>query len=269
MRTAFAGNRHERTGLSGQGKWPGNVSRGGLRMRSNHYIHPEVGWLLPTDRLRRALRIGLLSTLFGMGVGVAAITALGWGDSTSDGTTGGGIASPVVASSGIPLEGSMPPERLEAGSIHNPGITDKADTDGRNTNTPATGLSDADRGVKTCRADDRSCSNPTVGGPRRKSPTHDSPVIARVPLGRSDVFATRGLRQEGAESGAAESVPLPRKKPRKIAHQNPSRDEALHYQRPEDAGAIIPRREANRMANTRSSVRDRSTTPTGFWAWSR
>ena len=45
-------------------------------MRSNRYIHPEFGFLAPTSRLRRELRVGLFSMLFGIGVGVAAVAAL-------------------------------------------------------------------------------------------------------------------------------------------------------------------------------------------------
>ena len=43
-------------------------------MRSDHYIHPEFGYLAPTGRFRRELKVGLLSVLFGMATGVAAVS---------------------------------------------------------------------------------------------------------------------------------------------------------------------------------------------------
>ena len=231
-------------------------------MRSHHYIHPEFGFLVPTVRLRRELRIGLLSTLFGIGVGVVALTTLGLGDYNNDGASRVGIGNAIGTSS------SALRERVEENSIH-AGTTEKAVeiTDGRNPKPPATPPSSTDRGAKTCRGDDLSCSNAADVATRRTSPRRDSPAIARLPLGRSDVFATRGHADEG---DAAPPVPLPRKKPRKIAHpQNAFRYETLHDQRPEDAGAIVGRHDASRTANTRASARDRSATPTGFWAWSR
>jgi hypothetical protein len=40
-------------------------------MRSDHYVHPDFGCFAPTSRFRRELRIGFLSMVFGVGVGVA------------------------------------------------------------------------------------------------------------------------------------------------------------------------------------------------------
>jgi hypothetical protein len=53
-------------------------------MRSEHYLHPELGFLAPTARLRRELRVGLLSMLFGVGIGVVAVTALSLGSRDQD-----------------------------------------------------------------------------------------------------------------------------------------------------------------------------------------
>jgi hypothetical protein len=45
-------------------------------MHSEHYPHPEFGWLSPTARLRRELRTAFFSALFGIGIGAAAMVAL-------------------------------------------------------------------------------------------------------------------------------------------------------------------------------------------------
>jgi hypothetical protein len=44
-------------------------------MHSEHYPHPEFGWLSPTARLRRELRTAFFSALFGIGIGAAAMVA--------------------------------------------------------------------------------------------------------------------------------------------------------------------------------------------------
>src|SRR5438874_12867389 len=42
-------------------------------MLSDHYVHPEFGYLSPTRRWRRELRIAIFSVLFGIGIGAAAV----------------------------------------------------------------------------------------------------------------------------------------------------------------------------------------------------
>jgi hypothetical protein len=64
-----------------------------LEMRSELYIHPEFGVLAPTPRLRRELRIAFFSLLFGISVGVVAVSAMRAGARSGDGR----VASPAVA----------------------------------------------------------------------------------------------------------------------------------------------------------------------------
>jgi hypothetical protein len=45
-------------------------------MHSDRYVHPEFGFLSPTPRLRRELRMAFFSVLFGIGIGAAAVIAL-------------------------------------------------------------------------------------------------------------------------------------------------------------------------------------------------
>jgi uncharacterized membrane protein YfcA len=78
-------------------------------MRSDHYLHPELCFLAPTARLRRELRVGLLSMLFGVGIGVVSVTALSLGSRDQDhgsaysaGTSGNvGTASGAARQEGV------------------------------------------------------------------------------------------------------------------------------------------------------------------------
>ena len=87
-------------------------------MHSEHYVHPEFGCLAPTPRFRRELRVGLLSTLFGISIGVVAVTALSTGSrdpdslSASGARTGDVVASPPGAMQ-MPPDGG-PDKRVEA-----------------------------------------------------------------------------------------------------------------------------------------------------------
>jgi hypothetical protein len=45
-------------------------------MHSDRYVHLEFGFLSPTPRLRRELRMAFFSVLFGIGIGAAAVIAL-------------------------------------------------------------------------------------------------------------------------------------------------------------------------------------------------
>jgi hypothetical protein len=52
-------------------------------MNADRYVHPEFGFLSPTPRLRRELRMASFSLLFGIGIGAAAVIALS-GNNTAD-----------------------------------------------------------------------------------------------------------------------------------------------------------------------------------------
>jgi len=67
-------------------------------MGSDHYIHPEFGYLAPTRRFRRELRGGLLSMLLGMGIGVVASSGINHYQGRSSEPSAG--AHDVVADSG-------------------------------------------------------------------------------------------------------------------------------------------------------------------------
>ena len=85
-------------------------------MRSDHYLHPEFGFLVPTGRLRRELRVGLLSMLFGVGMGMAAVTALSIGsrDHQQGSARSAGAGGAVVTASGAAREDGGNGRRVEA-----------------------------------------------------------------------------------------------------------------------------------------------------------
>ena len=86
-------------------------------MHSDRYLHPEFGWLAPTGRLRRELRVAFFSMLFGLGIGVLAVSAISVGGRALDSRS----VSPLVTRDAVAAH-SVPPqaaggedyERLEA-----------------------------------------------------------------------------------------------------------------------------------------------------------
>ena len=239
-------------------------------MRSNRYIHPEFGFLAPTSRLRRELRVGLFSMLFGIGVGAAAVAALRvdsrdrHSGSVSPVETGGAVATPS-ADTQVPPDGGGY-KRLEAANVNIDGPTTEIEVQTGNagkSNESAGGIVNAERAA--------------AKSPRRTvRAASDVPSIARLPLGRSDAFtgmvpseaqpdvAPRGPLASGAPKlppestqsrtspqgkSAAErltSPPLPRKKPEKTVRDEAGRDGRLGQ----------------------AYARDSSSSPKGFWSWS-
>ena len=58
-------------------------------MRSDRYVHPEFGWLSPTPRLRRELRMAFFSVILGIVIGAAAVIALSGNKSRDDAQVSG------------------------------------------------------------------------------------------------------------------------------------------------------------------------------------
>ena len=74
-------------------------------MQSDRYTHPEFGCLAPTPRLRRELRIALFSMLFGLGIGMVAVTAVTVGGRDPDSR----LVSPVVSRDVVAAPAVTPP----------------------------------------------------------------------------------------------------------------------------------------------------------------
>jgi hypothetical protein len=234
-------------------------------MRSDHYLHPEFGFLVPTGRLRRELRVGLLSMLFGVGMGVAAVTALsiGSGDHHQGSAHSAGTGGAVVTASGAAREDGGNGRRVGAAST-DPNETVTQRTDHASAKEPDASAAGGGNLKGACLGTaDLSCAKAGVGAARRAlPPTHDAPAIARLPLGRS----TAGLRQDAATASTPESVPLPREKPRKaVASQNTLRQAGMNGH--EDSRTIWTSQGSQNRPG-RVPTRDRSQSLRGFWAWS-
>jgi hypothetical protein len=160
-------------------------------MHSDHYLHPEFGFLSPTPRLRRELRTAFFSALFGIGIGAAAMIALNGNDNT-DAPVRRGVNAGAVAASAIteePPEGVPGDNSLQAGRVEdevNSGQTSKpdgssADANSKNRKTNAT---------TTCDGNKAACLNmplPAAKPRGMRVPANDALAIARVPprsLGR-------------------------------------------------------------------------------------
>jgi hypothetical protein len=253
-------------------------------MRSDQYLHPELGFLAPTARLRRELRIGVLSMLFGVGIGVVAVTALSLGSRDQDGSahsagTGGTVGTALGAANG----GGSDRRGGAASTDPNETGTQRVDHAIR-ANQPdpiAGGESNSANDVKeACQGRaDLSCAKAAAVGAGRRGPrpSHDSPAIARLPLGRSDAADSGTIKlQVGGDltpraplaPGTSESIPLPREKPRKAVSRNSLRQARLNGY--DDSGDIWAGR-ADGSPTTRPSrapPRDSSRSLRGFWAWS-
>ena len=270
-------------------------------MRSDPYFHPEFGGLVPTSRLRREVRVGLLSMLFGIGIGVVAVTALSMGMRDRDGGSG-----PPVQTSGagpsLPATTKTRPDqgakRLQPASNTDPAKNEKRDRafDDQNPWTPAG--DNADRGAKTvCQKGDLACldeprpsaKQPPVG------PAPETGVTARPTVGPSDASPS-GILASGGSADATPQAPLAPAVP-KLAPQNttavtinkddPAADQAnstsLPRKKPQKTvrGQNVERQQAPDSHGSRESGNQgaqaikpgrvyarSSSSPRGFWDWS-
>jgi hypothetical protein len=263
-------------------------------MHSEHYPHPEFGWLSPTARLRRELRTAFFSALFGIGIGAAAMVALNGNGSTDDAPVSRGVNAGAVAAimeeppDGVPGNNSLQAGRVEdevnRGQTSKPdGSSAGANSKNRKTNT-----------ITTCGGNKAACLKMPLPAARPRGmrvPANDALAIARVPLGRSDASAgmtsaapsasservpepsTAGPSQQpNAEDAAADrpdSNRLSHKEPDTTARsQNRQRREAANHR--EDRAAYSIGRGYDRLVGQagRAYANDRSYAQKGFWDWS-
>jgi len=240
-------------------------------MRSDHYLHPELGFLAPTVRLRRELRVGLLSMLFGVGIGVVAVTALSLGSRDQDhgSAYSAGTSGPVGTASGA---ASTDPHETGTQRADHAIRANQPDPIAGGEGNSANDVKEACQG----RADLSCAKAAAVGAGRRgPRPSHDSPAIARLPLGRADAADSGTIKsQVGGDltpraslaPGTSESIPLPREKPRKAVSRNSLRQARLNGY--DDSGDIWTGRADGSQTTSRAPPRDSSRSLRGFWAWS-
>jgi hypothetical protein len=257
-------------------------------MRSDHYLHPEFGWLSPTPRLRRELRTAFFSVLFGIGIGAAAIIALN-GNNTDDAPVPRGVNSGAAAASAImeppdavPGHNSLQAARVEdqvnRGQVSKPDES-SADANSKNRKINAT---------TTCEGNEAACLNIPLPAakPRgmRMRAANDAVTIARIPLGRSD--ASPGITSAGPSAPSERAPerstvgPSQRRNADDAAADRPdsNRQTARSKNRPqqetpnhrEGHAAFWNRRGYDRPVGElgRADAHDRSYGLKGFWAWS-
>jgi hypothetical protein len=260
-------------------------------MPFDHYVHPEFGYLAPTSRFRRELRVGLISMAIGLVFGVIAPIAL---NVSLRHPEGGSLSSAEIrgAVAGAATTVQAPPDGKFSKSIGAVSINTNAAATPSEANTKNAGMSDST-------VDDGGSSGapkpPLNPKPRAKAlggSLADAPPIARLPLGRSDPTSglipsdaqadkngTRGHR--GAmgleqppgrafqhDETAAAPIPLPRKRPEKTARRtNPASD--FFRSREEGGNDLTDGDTTKRAARVGPAyVRDSSPSLKGFWAWS-
>jgi hypothetical protein len=272
-------------------------------MRSEPYFHPEFGCLAPTSRFRREVRLGFLSLLFGIGIGVAAVTAL----STATRDRDSGWVSPVQsadADASLPTTKTLPDSGKS--SLSPAGRTNAATNEKGNLPinasqpaAPAGNLGNSGRDAKTsCQNDDLTCLSDGRSSAKPRSVSRPTQItdLGRLPLGRSDASASSAIPSDGSpavtprapyaptapnvmpqkttagtirkEDPAAgrDSTSLSRKIPQKTPRtQNPERRKApaSYASREDRAGREVPPDEEARRPYARSA-----SSPKGFWAWS-
>ena len=159
-------------------------------MHSDRYLHPEFGCLAPTRRLRRELRVAFFSMLFGLGIGVLAVSAISVGDRDLDSRS----VSPLVTRDAVAAH-SVPPqaaggedhERLEAVRISADRATTEKEVHDSKPNASTGDIGNADPNAKTaCEENNLACLNEvrSVAKSRGVAPgaANDGHPLARLPL---------------------------------------------------------------------------------------
>jgi hypothetical protein len=257
-------------------------------MHLDHYVHPEFGFLFPTPRLRRELRMAFFSVLFGIGIGAAAVLALSRNNNADDGPVSRGVSSASVISEQA-AEAVLGDNNPQAASIANE--VNKADTskpDG--STTDANSESNKTDAQTTCGDNNSACRNlPPAGKPRGKEmpAANDALAIGRAPIGRPDASLapmpatpsasseralehSTGDRSEDRAGDPPDSKHLTHKKRYKTA-RNPHRprQDAPNYRENRAASWNGRGYDSPVRALGRAYSLDRSFGQRSFWDWSR
>jgi hypothetical protein len=250
-------------------------------MHSDRYVHPEFGFLSPTPRLRRELRMAFFSALFGIGIGAAAVIALNGNNNLDEPRASHEMISASVKSEQL-TETALSHNSPQATRIENE--IDKEPT--RKQAGPTAGInSETTNATTTCKGNNSSCLNvPSPDGKLRGVPmpaANDALAIGRAPIGRPDASAGTTSAAPSASSerpsehstaGGSESrtkEPSDSNRLRPTRHQNRARQDAPNYREDRTAsqfgrGYDRPVREVGRAYSL-----DRSFGQKGFWDWSR
>jgi len=232
-------------------------------MGSDHYFHPEFGWLAPTSRFRRELRVGFFSMLFGMSVGAIAVGALSIG-SRDAGTNSvspvaiRGVVAPSIITGASP-NGSGNKGREAASTNIDQTRTNKevstSDPIKPVTTSTHLGTSSRENAKAACDGNKSGCledaRRASGQGGMRSPAENNGPAIARVPLGRAEA-STGVLQGSGRSNVAAQGSQAPERTTPPALQQD-----------------LATTNSNARSRVGRADVRDSSSSPLGFWDWSR
>jgi hypothetical protein len=150
-------------------------------MHSDRYVHPEFGLLSPTPRLRREIRMASFSLLFGIGIGAAAVIALGGNNTADDPRVPRGVGSASIISEDRmePVLSYKSPQAIEKElNKDHSGKPDRSTADANSENHKP-------KATTTCEGNNPSCGNKprakrapaanealAIGRPLWDAPTH-------------------------------------------------------------------------------------------------
>jgi hypothetical protein len=246
----------------------------------DHYAHPEFGWLSPTRRLRRELRLAFLSVLFGIGLGVAAMIELNDYRNVHDEPTLLGVVKEPPGA--IPNTITLQTTTLQTAKTEDE--LPKDDTRKAAGTAPDTNSKNKTNLTTVCEGRNSSCRG-------RQIIANDALAIGRVPLGHSDAPVqmtapppAEGLERtpetttssraqqpnagdEAGKPNRADSQRLSPKKPYNVPRSQTSRRGAPNEGRAAywvDRGYDKPVGQLGR-----TFAHERSYEQRGFWDWSR
>jgi hypothetical protein len=252
-------------------------------MHSDHYVHPEFGLLSPTPRLRRELRMGFFSMLFGIGIGAAAVITLSGNNTADNARVPHGVDSASVRSEGR----TEPVLKPQAAGIDKELNTDHISKSGRG-NAQVNSENHKIDATTTCEGNNPSCGNvPPRASKRRviRTPAaNDAVAIGRVPLGRpdgspgttsvapwstSEAHPAEGRSEDGAADRISSNRLMDQKPHKLVSGQNQPQQDAANYRDARGSSRISRRYTGLAGELDRSYALDRSYGPKGFWDWSR
>jgi hypothetical protein len=178
-------------------------------MPSAHYLHPEFGYLCPTSRLRRELRVAAVSALVGALVGVGLMIKTDY-QHTPGGDAPTALAMTASALSGVDAPRAVPMQATDAPSA---GTTAPA-TDARAMRaakdaTPPLACRDGSCALKQHRVRVRTATEmpaiappaTPVGAPVEAGPPAPDPPAAAPAKRPAKTARYQGRRRNEAESG--------------------------------------------------------------------
>jgi hypothetical protein len=199
-------------------------------MHSERYAHSEFGFLSPTPRLRRDLRTALLSLLFGIGIGAAAVIVLSGNNNGNDTQGPHGLSSASVRSE-EPTETVSGYNSQQAAGMEKRVNKDNTSKPDGNRKTDAT---------TTCEGNNSDCRNVPPppgkpGGTQMPATVGMTLAITSAPSEPTSEHSTAD-RSEDRAGDPPQSNPLTQKESSKTARNPRPRQHAPNYR--EDHRAI-------------------------------